>query len=585
MQWDPERGNGGSIAGLSIFGAEAYGAKVDGSTDDYGAINSALQAAKSAGGGIVAIPAGVCRFSQKILVPDGVLLRGAGMVIVGSSTKGTILRPKGISADVAIQPEKIDSTQESFQISDLCLDLSSNATGLGTLTDCGIDVRGVFNDSFLRNVVVYGNANMSVPGIRYAPATATDGCGAVYSANVHVVPTGNQTGILVTDNVTGTEVNGVQSCTWIGCTVEGSGSADSWLFETSYAANRIFGMLLLNCRGRANAGAVTGNGIPLHIKGGTGIYAVDFYGQMTGGGSPPYYGVVIEHDANSNNPSSHAILNFLNAGGVTAFVHDIVNGFAAATASGTYVMPANDTMLGTLYLPGTGAALKNLSTKSMVMANAALATNATGGFVYLPTSAGTPSGTPGTQTGTVATEYDTSHDVLEVYNGSWRQVNAELANVMTSELDLQGDGSENTLASFSVPAGSCKVGTAFEFAGSFVASNSTGGALNVTLEFKLGSVVVATLAIAIANGASSRSCAFRGIATCRSIGSSGSFVANGSAVQGNGTGSAAAQATAQTVDTTAAQTLAVTATLDSTGTPANFTAHMLEAMAKRTVVS
>lgn len=51
---------------------------------------------------------------------------------------------------------------------------------------------------------------------------------------------------------------------------------------------------------------------------------------------------------------------------------------------------------------------------------AALATNATSGFLYIPTCAGTPSGTPGTQTGTVAMVYDTTNNKLYIYNGAWK---------------------------------------------------------------------------------------------------------------------------------------------------------------------
>ncbi len=57
---------------------------------------------------------------------------------------------------------------------------------------------------------------------------------------------------------------------------------------------------------------------------------------------------------------------------------------------------------------------------SVVCNIAALATNATDGFIYLPTSAGTPTGTPTTQTGTVAAEYDTTNDKFQVYNGGWK---------------------------------------------------------------------------------------------------------------------------------------------------------------------
>lgn len=51
---------------------------------------------------------------------------------------------------------------------------------------------------------------------------------------------------------------------------------------------------------------------------------------------------------------------------------------------------------------------------------AALATSATDGFIYQQSCAGTPSGVPTTKTGRVAMIYDTSNNILYVYNGAWK---------------------------------------------------------------------------------------------------------------------------------------------------------------------
>jgi hypothetical protein len=61
---------------------------------------------------------------------------------------------------------------------------------------------------------------------------------------------------------------------------------------------------------------------------------------------------------------------------------------------------------------------------NVVVGSAALATNATNGFLYIPTCAGTPTGVPTAYTGMVAIIYDTTNNKLAVYNGAWKQTGA-----------------------------------------------------------------------------------------------------------------------------------------------------------------
>lgn len=51
----------------------------------------------------------------------------------------------------------------------------------------------------------------------------------------------------------------------------------------------------------------------------------------------------------------------------------------------------------------------------------ALPTNANNGFLYIPTTAGTPTGTPTSYTGHVALLYDTTNHQFWIYDGGWKQ--------------------------------------------------------------------------------------------------------------------------------------------------------------------
>lgn len=73
-----------------------------------------------------------------------------------------------------------------------------------------------------------------------------------------------------------------------------------------------------------------------------------------------------------------------------------------------------------LYMSGT--AHSRIAGGSFIVGNGALATNATDGFLYITTSAGAPSGTPTSWTGSAAFHFDSTNNRLYIYNGSWKSV-------------------------------------------------------------------------------------------------------------------------------------------------------------------
>lgn len=70
--------------------------------------------------------------------------------------------------------------------------------------------------------------------------------------------------------------------------------------------------------------------------------------------------------------------------------------------------------------PSTGFTVKFPVLGGIVVGKAAVATNATNGFLYIPSCAGTPTGVPVTQTGTVPMVYDSTNNKFYIYNSGWK---------------------------------------------------------------------------------------------------------------------------------------------------------------------
>lgn len=81
---------------------------------------------------------------------------------------------------------------------------------------------------------------------------------------------------------------------------------------------------------------------------------------------------------------------------------------------------ADNEPTGNWFISKIATTLPSLLNGSLINATGALATNATDGFIYLPTCAGTPTGVPTTFTGTVPIVYDTTGGKLYTrVGGSW----------------------------------------------------------------------------------------------------------------------------------------------------------------------
>lgn len=116
----------------------------------------------------------------------------------------------------------------------------------------------------------------------------------------------------------------------------------------------------------------------------------------------------------------------LRLSGVLSFTADTISG---AGATFRYISGGGGS-LGLYYNVPTGGThsfavnesiTAQVSGSNFVVGNAAIATNATDGFLYVPSCAGTPTGTPATFTGRVPIVVDTTNNKLYFYSGGqWR---------------------------------------------------------------------------------------------------------------------------------------------------------------------
>lgn len=96
--------------------------------------------------------------------------------------------------------------------------------------------------------------------------------------------------------------------------------------------------------------------------------------------------------------------------------------FAISTnASGTQISQFGSVPMSFAINGGASNALSMLSDGSTVLGSGAIVTTATGGFLYVVTSAGQPTGVPVAQTGRVPLIYDTTNNQFWIYNGGWKQ--------------------------------------------------------------------------------------------------------------------------------------------------------------------
>ncbi len=163
----------------------------------------------------------------------------------------------------------------------------------------------------------------------------------------------------------------------------------------------------------------------------TGISRLSANVTVVGNGSPADHSGALQagqlfagSDSYSNRDTAFGSVQILSAG-VKDGLYIQQNGVvgwrmgvrAAADGDGNLYINGNSDTLQTNYSLAIDTV--GLGVNQLVIGAGPLATNATQGFLYLDSCAGTPTGTPSGHAGTTATVYDTTNDELGIYNTQW----------------------------------------------------------------------------------------------------------------------------------------------------------------------
>lgn len=245
---------------------------------------------------------------------------------------------------------------------------------------------------------------------------------------------------------------GVTITTAYGHLIQGGGQGGLGAVSTGinlYVENPGFGTTKictwLNGATTINTGTVDGTSM-LTVSGGISAFSrSDGYGVITIN-QTANAGINLLQTSNSSAPNSSVLqlvhtrgtyasptatqsgdaLGAIDFGGYT----NAINGTGAViigVAAETWTSSAAGSDLN-IYVTKTGSLTNSLAFTCSANGNvvcggnngAALATNATNGFFYVPSGAGTPTGVPTSYTGRIAAYYDTTANKIWFYNGSWR---------------------------------------------------------------------------------------------------------------------------------------------------------------------
>lgn len=218
-----------------MFNVTAFGAVGNGTTDDYAAIQLAIDAAEATvSGGFgawVLLPKGTFITSQKLVLPNGVGLMGAGPSM-------THLKAKSTFSDTALVTNELQTgTQEFAFLRDM---LITGNKGNGAV--CSVAVVNwvsLFVNSYISNCIIEEGSNV---GLRIAADGTPGGMGPIYVENCWVARnTGHN--IYVEDTVANT--GAATNVVFVNLTSENQGTGKSAIYLKGNG--RLAGIRFIGC--------------------------------------------------------------------------------------------------------------------------------------------------------------------------------------------------------------------------------------------------------------------------------------------------------------------------------------------------
>lgn len=386
-----------------------YGATGDGVTDDTAAIVAAIAAVFAAGGGTVYFPVGTYKITSGLAVPSTVRLMGAMADSGGGTgTAGGAVISYALTTGNAITITRGAVSLTRVQLSDLVI--------LGAASGWGNATTGLFLDgstNFLARGLVE-NVRIS----RFGTGCKTANTLSVTFLDDYMHSNGTNLHFTAESNACTVQGGAYRDAVTNGIRIQDT-SSTAILPGTVVESNGAVGLLidgtLNNQSGIVIAGHYEANprGIYINPSGSMTLLDSVINGALVT--SAATAGIEVNNAAllrirDIALPSASTIL--LNAttdkctvSGVRGVVTDLGTNNSVTYRHGTNQA---ETHQGTFVHNG-----------NTVMATAALATNATTGFVYIPTCAGTPTGVPTAFTGAVAMVFDTTNNRLYVYDAGW----------------------------------------------------------------------------------------------------------------------------------------------------------------------